>query len=227
VSDRGRPRNELNVWWRLGVGVLHPLFRLFFRLRVIGAERVPESGPAVVAANHVSILDGLILGVAVGSRRRRMVRFLAAAEVFRPQAVGWFLRRLGQIPIRRGQGDTGALDEAVATVRSGALVGIFPEGRVNPDEGLTLPRGRSGIARLALGAGVPVVPVAVWGTQVRWPRSGIAFRRPLRPALVVCFGEPELPSGDAGSADDIADFAGRIMERIGQQIERARVVASA
>jgi len=111
-------QGDLNGWWRFGLALVGLLARLFFRPRFVGAERVPATGPAIVAANHVSSLDGIVLGLATGERARRMTRFLAAAEFFAKPWFAWALRLYRQIPLRRGEGDSGALDEAISTIRS-------------------------------------------------------------------------------------------------------------
>ena len=147
--------DERNRWWRGGLRVVGPLVPLFFRVRVEGAEQMPPSGPAVLIFNHVSVLDGPVLAIETARRTRRAVRFLVAAEIFRKPVLGWILRRYQQIPIRRGQGDAAALDEAIAAVRGGALAAIAPEGRVNDDGVTELQRVRSGVARIALPAGRP------------------------------------------------------------------------
>jgi 1-acyl-sn-glycerol-3-phosphate acyltransferase len=116
------------------------------------------------------------------------------------------------------------LDEAVATVSAGAIAGIFPEGTVNPPGGPLL-RGRTGVARIALAAGAPVIPVGMWGTQVRWPRSGLTFRRPLRPSVALTFGPPIEPKGDPSSLDDIQAFTTLVMKRIAEQVAAARNLA--
>jgi len=222
MSGRGS-RSELDFWWRLGLAAVGLTFRLCFRTRHAAVERVPERGAAILAANHVSALDGLFLGWIVGTRRRRPTRFLSGVEFFRRPVIGFWLRAFGQIPIHRGAGDRRALEEAAATVRSGALAGIFPEGRVNPGE--ELQRGRSGAARIALAAGAPVIPVGLWGTQVRWPRDGLTFRRPFRPRIAISFGDPIEPRGDVGSFSDIQAFTRVVMAAIAEQVERARVLA--
>ena len=122
-------------------------------------------------------------------------------------------------------GDSGALDEAVATVRSGAIAGIFPEGSVNPDPGGPMLRGRTGVARIAIAAGAPVIPVGIWGTQARWPRTGLTFRRPLRPTVALAFGPPIEPKGDPSSLDDIQTFSRLVITRIAEQIRAARILA--
>ncbi|HXF73776.1 MAG TPA: lysophospholipid acyltransferase family protein, partial [Actinomycetota bacterium] len=175
------PPERLGPWWRLGLALLGPLLHLAFRIRVEGRGRIPRAGPAILAANHVSALDGILLAL-LGAERGRPVRFLVAAEFFRRPFHGFFLRRFQQIPIRRGERDQVAVDEAVEALRRGALIGIFPEGRVNADPEAGLGPGRTGVARLALAARVPVVPVGIWGSQRRWPRSGLRLRGPLRTA---------------------------------------------
>lgn len=213
-----RGPGDLNVWWRLGLAVLGPLVRALFRIRILGAGHVPSDGAAIVASNHVSALDGPILAVVIAQKRRRMTRFVAGAEFFERPAYGWVLRLFRQIPIRRGTGDDRALDEAVGTVRSGAVAGIFPEGRVNaaPDEGLQ--RGRTGVGRIARAAGAPMVPVAIWGTQHRWPRQGLRWNRPWRTTVAVAFGPPLT----VDASDDAEELTARVMDAIDESLDRAR-----
>jgi 1-acyl-sn-glycerol-3-phosphate acyltransferase len=218
-------RGDLNGWWRFGVVVLGAAARVLFRIRVNGVEHVPVSGPVVVASNHVSVLDGIALALVIGQRRRRMTRFLTAAEFFRKPLYAWALRLYRQIPIRRGVGDDGALDEAVRTVREGALAGIFPEGKVNPSPEGALQRGRTGVARVALATGAPVVPVGIWGTQQRWPRSGLRWGRPFRTTIALEFGAPVVGAGDPDLPEDTQQLTELVMERIAEGVDRAREVA--
>jgi 1-acyl-sn-glycerol-3-phosphate acyltransferase len=220
-------RGDLSGWWLFGIAVVGFFSRVLFRLRVEGADRVPSSGTAIVAGNHVSALDGVALALVTGSRARRMTRFLVAAEFFRKLWCGWALRLYRQIPIRRGARDQGALDVAIETIRGGALAGIFPEGTVNPEPKAGLLRGRRGAARIALAADAPVVPVGIWGTQARWPRPGLHLRRPWRPVVAISYGEPIPPKGDAGSAADVQAFTDVIIDAIAAQAERARELAAA
>ena len=125
------PGSELNGWWRGGLALVGPALRLLFRIRRTGLERIPRTGPAILAANHASALDGIVLAYVVARQRSRPTRYLVAAEFFARRFHGFWLRTFKQIPIRRGTGDSGALDEAEATIRSGAVAGIFPEGTVN------------------------------------------------------------------------------------------------
>ncbi len=199
--------------------------RVFFRIRVTGIERIPARGAAIVAGNHLSALDGVALALVVGRDRRRMIRFLTGAEFFHLRWFGWALRVYRQIPVRRGEGDLGALDEAIHTVRSGALAGIFPEGLVSADPGKGLQRGRRGAARIALAADAPIVPVGIWGTQLRYPKEGLHFRRPWRPTVALAFGQPVTADGDAASSEDTQHLTDLVMARIGEQVEEARRLA--
>ncbi len=217
-------RGDLNAWWRFGVPVVIPMVRALFRVRVTGIHHVPLEGPAILAFVHISVLDGPCLAAEVAWRRRRMVRFLVAAEVFGIPAIGSILRWYRQIPVRRGAKDAAALEEVAATIRHGAVAAIAPEGAVNPKPG-ELQRIRSGIARIALPTGVRVVPVGVWGTHRRWSKSGRHWGSPLRPRLGLAFGEPIEPTGDGSEQDEIDAFRERVRDALERQLAEARMLA--
>lgn len=164
--------------------------RTLWRTEVRGAERVPRSGPVLLAANHTGLLDGpLVLGVAP-----RGVHFLVKESMFR-WPIGPVLRAAGQIPVDRSSGRT-ALSTALAVLRRGGVVGIFPEGNRGRGDAASA---RAGVAWLALAADAPVVPVAVLGTR----RTGESVNRLPGPGrrLVVEFGEPltvRRPDGASG-----------------------------
>ena len=219
------PPSELNLAWRVGVAILGFVWWLLFRTRSVGSERVPRSGPAVIAANHVSALDGVVLALVTARRSGRITRFLTAAEFFAKPRFGWALRLYRQIPIARGAGDAAALAEAIETIRDGALAGIFPEGRVNAGDPAELQRGHTGVARIALATDARVVPAGIWGTHVRWPRSGLTWHRPLRPRIAIAYGEPLAPDGDADSREDLEGFTEDIMRAIEAQVAVARRAA--
>jgi len=222
VPSRGR--RELTFWWRVGVALVGAALHACFRMRVSGIDHVPTRGPAIVAGNHLSALDGVILAQIIGSRRERITRFLVAAEFFGRRRLAWALRLYRQIPLRRGQGDEGALDEALRTIRAGALAGILPEGKVNPDPDAGLQRGKRGVARIALAAGAPVIPVGIWGPQGRWPRDGLRLDRPWRLPLAISFGPPIQPHGDPVSSADLQAFTDLVMTEIGKRVDEARRV---
>ena len=216
--------SELNGWWEIVSAVSNFFMRAIFRVHVEGAWHVPTQGPAIVAFNHVSVIDGPAVAIVVARKRRRESRFLVAAEVFQQRLAGWILRSFDQIPIRRGQGDSGALDEAVHTISAGAIAAIAPEGRVNDDGATEMLRFHRGVARLALATKAPVIPVGIWGSQVRWPKSGRRYGPPWRPRLAFVFGDVVAPEGDPSDADDLAAFTQRVREAIEVQVAYARTI---
>jgi 1-acyl-sn-glycerol-3-phosphate acyltransferase len=196
-----------------------PLFHLLFRIRYRGREHIPPEGGVILASNHISVLDPVIIAMSV-TTTGRAVRFLAAAEFFRKPFIGWGLRRIRQIPIKRGASDRRALEQAAGVIRRGALAGIFPEGTLSPD-GAPLP-GKRGAARIALASGVPILPCGIWGTRARWPRGGIRWTRPLRPKVVVAFGPLLEPAGRLEDPNDVQTLTDLIMAAIAEQTGRAR-----
>jgi 1-acyl-sn-glycerol-3-phosphate acyltransferase len=143
--------------------VFTPWLRYGLRWTIEGAAHIPERGPVILASNHVSYLDPLTLAW-VAAQQHRRVRFLAKAELFDKALLGSVLRGARQIPVLRGTTDAAdALTAAVEALERGECVAVFPEGTISLD--LEPMRGKSGTARLAQRAGVPVVPVALWGTH--------------------------------------------------------------
>jgi 1-acyl-sn-glycerol-3-phosphate acyltransferase len=146
--------------------------RAWFNLRYEGLEHIPRTGPAIVACNHLSYLDPLTVASAVCKAGRRP-RFLAKDDLFRIPVVGSVFRGVRQIPVERGSRDVAnALRAAEDAIDEGEVVVIYPEGTVTsrPDH---LPmQGRSGTVRLSLMTGVPITPLASWGSQAVWQKSG-------------------------------------------------------
>jgi 1-acyl-sn-glycerol-3-phosphate acyltransferase len=139
--------------------LLVPFLRLWFRMRVSGAEHIPEEGAAIVAPNHKSFWDSFFIGVCT----RRHLRFMGKTELFEGPW-GRLLVRLGAFPVRRGQSDEDALETARAILRQGGLLALFPEGtRVRDPDQLGHPK--RGAGRLALESGAPLVPAAITGTD--------------------------------------------------------------
>jgi 1-acyl-sn-glycerol-3-phosphate acyltransferase len=212
---------EMNWIWSIGAPLVRAILAVCFDVRIEGIQHVPREGPVILAPNHVSVLDGPAVSAVTGTHRRRAMRNLIAAEVF-TGVLGWILRQARQIPIRRGSGDTRALDAALDAVRSGSCVGIFPEGRVSDDPVAGLQRIRSGLTRIALPAHTPVIPVGVWGTQSSWPRSGLDVRAALRrPHLAFVYGEAMRPA----PGETPTMFRERFAVALGEQVLRARASA--
>lgn len=211
---------EMNWVWAIGAPLVRAIMSLACRVRIEGIEHVPRAGAVIVAPNHVSVLDGPAVSATIGTHRWRATRNLIAAEVFRG-VIGWILRQARQVPIRRGTGDTGALDEAVDAVRAGSCVGIFPEGRVNHDPRAGLQRIRSGLTRVALPTGAPVIPVGIWGTHRVWPKEGLDRGALLRrQTIAIVIGEPL----EAHPDEPPGEFRERYRNELEAVVARARTM---
>ncbi len=146
------------LYWTLRA-ILVPAFLVYLRMNRIGREHLPKQGPLLLASNHRSFLDPFVIGTLV----RRPVYYMAKRELFEKRWQAWVLNGLGAFPVDRGAGDRGAMDTARAILERGDCVVLFPEGTRVRAGALGTPR--RGIGRLALETGVPVVPVAVIGTE--------------------------------------------------------------
>lgn len=177
-------------------------------LEVVGREKIPADGGVIVAANHVSYLDIPILGCSLARR----ADFLAKAELFSHPVVGWFLRRLGGVPIRRGGIDRRALDEVQSRLARGRVVVVYPEGTRSPDE--RLGPAKPGIGLLAARSGVPVVPAYLMGTGAAWPEGAKWLRRS---PVTVWFGDP-LRWDAVRAGHEEGDLAARRYQRISDEI---------
>lgn len=179
--------------------VLKPLLKALYRIRAEGLENVPKKGPAILAANHLSFLDSFFIPLVV---KRRKVTYLAKADYFKTWKTSWFFKSAGQISCERGGGDKSqqSLEIALDVLKDGNLLGIYPEGTRSPDGYLY--RGRTGVARLALAAGVPVIPVGLVGTEKVMPKDAKIPRLWGRTKVKVRFGKPIDISRYAGKEKD-------------------------
>jgi 1-acyl-sn-glycerol-3-phosphate acyltransferase len=173
-------------YWLLKHVLLGPILRLLWRPWVEGLENVPREGPVILAANHLSFMDSLFLPLVLPRR----VVFLGKSDYFDNPWTRWFFTAVNVIPVRRegGEASEAALRAGVEQLRQGLAVAIYPEGTRSPDGRLY--RGKTGVARMALRARCPVVPVGIIGTydvqpyhrkipRVRGCRVGLRFGRPL------------------------------------------------
>jgi 1-acyl-sn-glycerol-3-phosphate acyltransferase len=174
------------LYWVLK-GVLTPPLRLGIRVHVEGRNHVPRRGPAILAANHRSFLDSIFLPLVI----HRRLTFVAKADYFDNPKTAWFFRGVGQIPIRRDGGSASerALASAIEVLRGGHLFGIYPEGTRTRDG--FLHRGHTGVARLGIRTGAPIIPVGLVGTDDVQPVDA-RLPRLLRP-VTIRFGEPIEP----------------------------------
>ena len=156
----------MEPWYRFAVMVITPLMLLLFRRDFEGQERIPKEGGAIVVANHVSYADPFTVALFVHDTGRRP-RFLAKASLFTLPVAGWVVKGAKQIPVHRETADaTHALSAAVEAVKAGECLLIYPEGTVTKDPAYWPMSAKTGVARLALATGAPVIPVAQWGPQL-------------------------------------------------------------
>jgi 1-acyl-sn-glycerol-3-phosphate acyltransferase len=161
---------------------LLPPFKLWFNWRFEGLDRIPAEGSLIVAGNHLSYVDPFAHGYFVVKAGRRP-RFLAKAELFENPFLRMVLSDAGQIPVRRNSGDPRPLVDAAEALEHGEVVVIYPEGTsATADPDFAPARGKTGLVRLALATGAPILPVATWGGQYVWRKSGresLSFARPI------------------------------------------------
>ena len=193
-------------------GIVVPVFRLYFRMRVSGAENVPKEGAAILTANHKSFRDSFFLGVCT----RRHLRFMAKTELIEAR-YGRLLVRLGAFPVNRGEADADALETAREVLRQDGLLALFPEGtRVrDPDE---LGDPKRGAGRLALESGAPLVPAAISGSEALFA-GGVP--KPKR--VQVSFAEP-IPVDEIEASPEAAGelMQGIVWPQIEGQFRRLR-----
>jgi len=220
-NDAHEPRRAFELY-DLILPATNPL--LFpINLRAERLDNIPRDGGCILACNHRSYLDPLVLG-AVAARRGRKLRYLSKKEVLDAPIVGDVVRALGQIRVERGSGDDYPVREAVDALARGETIGIFPQGTIPRGEAFFSPvlEGKTGVARLQLASGAPVIPVALWGTEQLWPRKSFApdpVKLLLRRTVHVRVGRPALPDVSPGKENDheaVTKLTAEIMERIAE-----------
>jgi 1-acyl-sn-glycerol-3-phosphate acyltransferase len=176
-------------YWLFKHVLIGPWLKLLFRLSVEGEENLPETGPAILAGNHLSFADSLFMPLLV----RRKVTFLAKQEYFTGRGLKgrlkrWFFSAAGQVPIDRSSGSAAkdALETGKKVLHRGDLLGIYPEGTRSPDGRLY--RGKTGVARMSLETGAPVITAVVIGTDRAWPTGTKVPKFGSR--IHVVFGKP-------------------------------------
>lgn len=197
-----RSKLWMGLWWFVN------LFRpLVCKLRVEGQEHVPMTSGAVVACNHTVGADFVFLAYC----SPRELKYMTKAEAFTwNPLLSWLLKSSGAFPVRRGQSDQAAIDTAVDLAKTGSLIAMFPEGTRSRSQ--TLMRARSGAARIALAAGVPIVPTVVIGAPAVMKRR--SWRRP---EVTVRFGPPVVWSND-GDVDAARTYIDTVMVAIADML---------
>ncbi|MFI0239083.1 lysophospholipid acyltransferase family protein [Streptomyces sp. NPDC016845] len=154
--------------YRPVIGAARTMFKaLDLKIDCKGSENIPRSGGAVLVSNHISYLDFIFDGLAA-LPQKRLVRFMAKESVFRHKISGPLMRSMKHIPVDRAQGEH-AYQHALSSLRSGEIIGVFPEATIS--ESFTLKSFKTGAVRLAQEAGVPLIPMALWGTQRVWTKG--------------------------------------------------------
>lgn len=187
---------------------------LTFRPKVTGLRQVPTVGPVIIASNHLSFSDSIFMPLVVP----RKVTFLAKSEYFTSPGVKGLLKKitfiaLGQVPVDRagGRRSEAALLTGLDLLKDGACIGIYPEGTRSPDGRLY--KGRTGIARMAIESGAPVVPVAMFNTAEIQPTGKVV---PKVQRVEMVFGEPMYFDGDSSNVQVLREATDRIMAAIQQ-----------
>jgi len=219
-SEKRRP----SFFWFLAVLVL-PIFNLAVRFRFHHPERMPQTGAFVLAPNHYSEIDPVVMGV-VSWKLGRAPRFLAKASLFKNPVLGWLLRSSGQIPVERaGSKSHAALRAAEELVEKGRMVIVYPEGSLTREPDLWPMRGKTGAVRIALERDIPIIPAAHWGTQALLARYGKKVSLFPRKTIDVAIGEPLDLSAYRGKPLDQATLlkaTGELMDAIAELLAELR-----
>jgi 1-acyl-sn-glycerol-3-phosphate acyltransferase len=211
VTRSGRSDRTYRAVIRTALGVFRALD---FRIDLTGAQHIPSTGGAVIAANHVSYFDFMLVGYA--ALPDRLVRFMAKKQVFDHRVGGPLMRGMHHIPVDRSAGAS-AYAVACDALRAGELVGVFPEATIS--RAFTPIPMKSGAARMAIDAEVPIVPVVTWGAHRLWTKG----RKPrLRRHVPVSIhvGEPLLPL-PGESAQQLTDRLAATLTRLIDEVQRA------
>lgn len=222
-SEKRRP----SLFWPLAVIVI-PLVGLLAKVEIRGKTKLPREGAFVLAPNHYSELDPVLVAVAVW-RLGRAPRFMAKESLFRVPVVGWILRKAGMVPVARATSAAAAkqtMEQSRDLVERGRGVIVYPEGTLTRDPEMWPMRGKSGAVRLALAGGIPLIPMAQWGTQEIMGRYSkkISFW-PLRKRVQVAIGDPVDLSDLAGRGSEpavLTEATARVMNAITALLEDIR-----
>lgn len=191
------------------------IFRaLGLQITIEGAENVPTSGGAILASNHVGYLDFTFVGWGVRSRGR-LVRFMAKESVFRHRLSGPLMRGMHHIAVDRSAGSQ-AFRDAMAMLKAGEVVGIFPEATIS--RSFMLKDFKPGAVRMAQATGVPLIPTVVWGSQRIYTKGRPKDFRGRGKAIAIAYGEPLTP----GRRDDPEQVAQELRRRMGSLLEHAQ-----
>ena len=220
-----RSGREWTAGWKAFAGVAIPLVSTFAGVRIRNGEKLPRDGAFILAPNHYTNADPIIVGITMW-KLGRVPRFLLKASLLRIPVFGAILRSLGMVGVERaGRGGAGALSAAIEHLRGGDTVIIYPEGTLTREPDMWPMRGKSGVVRAALESGAPVIPMAHWGAQKIIPRFSSRVRLFPRTVVDVIVGDPVDLSEWRGKPLDAATLTGAtnaVMDAITALVEQLR-----
>jgi 1-acyl-sn-glycerol-3-phosphate acyltransferase len=224
LPPKGRPLGT-NAAFRIGAGLLRPLLNLIVKRDWQGQEKIPKSGAAIVVCNHLSYLDPLTFTHFLYNNGRAP-RYLGKESVFRVPFIGWFIKAAGQIPVNRESKDAiKGFEHAIAVLKAGHMLGVYPEGTLTRDENLWPMKAKTGVARLALETDTPVYPCASWGPERVIPPYGKKIKLFPRTKVSVIMGDPVDLSwwrGKGGDPAAVEAASEAIMDEITRLLEKIR-----
>lgn len=213
---------RFDPWFDVPVSILKFPSWVWFRWQFEGKEHIPREGPVLIAANHASYYDPIAHGYFL-VRAGRRPRYLAKVELFNNKLIGPVLRRMKHIPVTRGSGDRGPIEFGLKSLRAGELILVYPESTVTTNPDFSPMKGKTGIARLAILSGVPVIPLAAWGTAPIWQKGNRNFK--LGRPIWVKAGPPLDLSRFEGRADDpraLREATDEVMAQLSLLVEDLR-----
>lgn len=197
--------------YRFLYGICYPIFRFFFRIRIVGKTDIPD-GPYIVCSNHLSAIDVVFLAL----RIPRQVYYFTKAEAFSLPLIGKIVKKLGAIPVRRGEADVGAMKAAISVLKDGKTLGLFPQGTRMPGKAPSADEAKSGIALIAYRSHAGIVPAHIETKNYRVR----LFRK-----VTVYFGDPipyDSLGFETGSMEEFRDVSQRVFTEICELPEKKR-----
>ena len=191
--------------WQVLRWVVRIIVAIVLDVHVVGRQNVPAHGAVIIASNHLSWTDVPLIPAFV----KRKIVYMAKEEAFQSK-IGWLVRFLGAFPVKRGEADRQSIRAADELLKAGQILGMFPEGTRSKIH--QLGKAHAGLGMVALRSGVPVVPVAIWGSEN-------AFKK-FRPRVTITIGEPMLlkPKGKKITREDIDEATDQVMQRIASML---------
>ena len=214
-----------NKYFKFGASIVIPLLRLITKRDWRGIENLPKSGPVIVVSNHISMVDPLIFAHFLYANGRAP-RFLGKASVFKVPLIGKIIAGSGQVPVEReSAGASFALRHAVAFLKAGHCLGVYPEGTLTRDANTWPMKAKTGIARLAIMTQVPVIPCAQWGAQEILPTYSKRLKLFPRTKVSVWAGAPLHFTKWIGREDDpvaLSEATDYVMAAITSELQKIR-----